>query len=124
MAALEERNASRGALNLPYEQFRLIFRFLIRMQANYHTENRLVRFTLPDDQTELHRDEVMAQLHEIITASLRASDVVTRRGDQSILVLLLEANRNDSRMVMHRIQQQWLQQGHHEEFTYEMEVIK
>ena len=76
-----------------------------------------------DAPEKLHK-EAMEKLYEVICGSLRASDVVTQRGGNAVLVLLLEANKNDSRMVVDRVLSRWKQTNYPEEVVYEMETIR
>lgn len=125
MAVLGERNVVRGAFGLPYEQFRLIYRFLARLHINYHSENRLLLFTVKrENATEKEKREAIEKLYEIVCGSLRASDVVTQRGSSAVLVLLLEASETDSRMVVERVLSKWNQSGYNEEMICDMEIIR
>ena len=125
MAVLGERNMTRGAYGLPYEQFRLIYRFLARLHFNYHSENRLLLFTVKrENATEMEKRDSIEKLYEIVCGSLRASDVVTQRGYSAVLVILLEASESDSRAVVERVLDKWNQTDYSEEMICEMEIIR
>lgn len=125
MSVLSERSVGRGAFGLPYDKFQLIYRFLTRVYINYQRENHMILFSLKrqDAPEKLHK-EAMEKLYEVICGSLRASDVVTQRGGKAVLVLLLEANKNNSRMVVDRVLSRWKQTNYPEEVVYEMETIR
>ena len=125
MAVLGERNVVRGAYGLPYEQFRLIYRFLARLHINYRSENRLLMFTVKRaSATEKEKRDAIEKLYEIVCGSLRASDVVTQRGSSAVLVLLLEAGESDTQSVVDRVLDKWKRSGHSEEMICDMEIIR
>ena len=127
MAILAERSREKGAYALPYDQFKLIYRFLIRVESNYHKENRLIIFTLKaKDSDEVNKDVIYAtqRFYDTVCSSLRASDVVTLRGKNQVMVLLLEANLVDSKMVIDRVVTNWQEAEKGYELVSEMEIIK
>ena len=127
MAILAERSREKGAYALPYDQFKLIYRFLIRVESNYHKENRLIIFTLKaKDSDEVNKDVIYAtqRFYDTVCSSLRASDVVTLRGKNQVMVLLLEANLVDSKMVIERVVTNWQEAEKGYELVSEMEIIK
>ena len=127
MAILAERSREKGAYALPYDQFKLIYRFLIRVESNYHKENRLIIFTLKaKDSEEVNKDVIYAtqRFYDTVCSSLRASDVVTLRGKNQVMVLLLEANLVDSKMVIDRVVTNWQEAEKGYELVSEMEIIK
>ena len=127
MAILAERGREKGAFALPYDQFKLIYRFLIRVESNYHKENRLILFTLKDkDSDEVSKDVIYAtqRFYDTACSSLRASDVVTLRGKNQVMILLLEANLVDSKMVIDRVVANWQEAERGYELVSEMEIIK
>mgnify|MGYP002856434011 CR=1 FL=1 len=124
IAILKERNRGKGALNLPDEQYRLIYRFLARAEINYHHENRIALLSLRGADGELPAtDEPGEKLLEIICGSLRASDVVTQRSRNTISVILLEASPMDTNMIMERIVSKWNEIGMDYDISYEVELI-
>ncbi|MBQ9504332.1 MAG: diguanylate cyclase [Lachnospiraceae bacterium] len=127
MAILAERSREKGAFALPYDQFKLIYRFLMRVESNYHKENRLIIFTLKSkDKEEIDKDLIYAtqRFYDTACSSLRASDVVTLRGKNQVMVLLLEANLVDSKMVIDRVVTNWQEAEKGYELISEMELIK
>ena len=126
MMILGERNKGRGAYALPIEQFKIIYRFLARMEANYQSENRFVVFTLTTDDDKVSVSDLTEKLYEVICNSLRGSDVVTMSGKNRVEVLLLEAEQIYCDMVMERILSNWKNNAENVncKVTYEMEIVK
>ena len=127
MAILAERSRERGAFALPYEQFKLLYRFLVRVESNYHKENRLIIFTIKSKESdEINQELIYAtqRFYDTACSSLRASDVVTQRGKNQVMVLLLEANQVDSKMVIDRVVTNWQEAEKEYELTSEMEIIR
>ncbi len=125
MAVLGERSRKKGAYCLPYDDFRLLYRFLVRVESNYHKVNRFLVFSLDTQEKEDESyQDAFRQLYEVVSSSLRASDVVTERGKGYVLVLLLEAGALDSRLVIERIRKKWEGTGCEYEMNVENEIIK
>ena len=102
---LGERNRQRGAYELGFENFRTIYRFLVRTIENYHYKAELVLYTLNGDA------EAVDRFGEVLGQSLRRSDVYTKHGANQYLVLLLEIVENDMNTVLTRIQTNWEKTG-------------
>ena len=122
VAILKERNKEKGAMNLPNEQFRLIYRFLARAELNYHRENKLALFTVEEPGNET--DEEPAQmLIDLMCNSLRSSDVVTKRSRNTVSVILLEASPVDTNIIIERLVNKWNELDTGMKITYEVEQI-
>ena len=122
VAILKERNKEKGAMNLPNEQFRLIYRFLASAELNYHRENKLALFTVEEPGNET--DEEPAQmLIDLMCNSLRSSDVVTKRSRNTVSVILLEASPVDTNIIIERLVNKWNELDTGMKITYEVEQI-
>ncbi len=119
MKVLGERNRGRGAFRLSEEQFTLVYRFLVRVEANYHKENRLVIFRPKDDGAA----EKMDEFYETVCTSLRASDVVTYQEKRRVMVLLMETDHLSCNIVMNRIADMWKKNGAGYEYTHEIAIL-
>ncbi|MBR3570200.1 MAG: diguanylate cyclase [Oscillibacter sp.] len=102
---LGERNRQRGAYELGFENFRTIYRFLMRTIENYHYKTELVLYTLGGDA------EAIDKFGEVLRHSLRRSDVCTKNGANQYLVLLLEIRQGDMNTVLNRILANWDKTG-------------
>lgn len=127
MSILRERNRKDGGMYLPFEQFRLIFRFLVRVERNYPFESRFLLFTLSgDDASEEQLEAVVEEFMEVARKTLRISDVVTRNGANQCMVLLLDTDQSDGERVVERIIRRWNESGDRSGFplSYETEWIQ
>ncbi|MBQ9521269.1 MAG: diguanylate cyclase [Oscillospiraceae bacterium] len=102
---LGERNRQRGAYALGFENFRTVYRFLVRTIENYHRRMELVLYTLSGDA------QAVELFGEILGRSLRRSDVYTQNSPNQYLVLLLEIQPDDINIVLNRIQTNWDKDG-------------
>ncbi len=126
MLILGERNKGKGAYALPYDQFRIIYRFLARVEDNYQKENRLILFTLQPKDENTTVGENIEKFYETVCHSLRGSDVVAKNGSNKVEVILLEAESLYCDMVIERIINNWKENEPVGLFDidYEIEIIK
>ncbi len=126
MSIMSERNRSKGAFSLPIEQFTLLYRFLSRMEQNYHEGNRLIIFNLRPKSSIPVEKKVSEEFYNTLCQSLRASDVATQSSKSRAMVLLLESNQMYAEMVIDRIIDTWNQNGLASEceVTFEMAIIQ
>ena len=101
---LEERNRKKGAYELGFENFRSVYRFLIRSIENYHRQVELILFTLHEqgDGTE-----ALDRFGETLGSSLRRSDVYTRSGDNQYMALLSETGEENESVILDRVLKNW-----------------
>ena len=102
---LDERNRKPGAYALGFESFRSIYRFLIRSIENYHKVFGLVLFTL------VAAPETVEAFAEVLSSSLRRSDVYTKSGKYQYMVLLAEMEDADEKPILQRIIDNWTATG-------------
>ncbi|MCR4658516.1 MAG: diguanylate cyclase [Lachnospiraceae bacterium] len=107
VAVLSERNRPKGGFVLSMEDFRLIFRFLCRVNANYDRTVWILLFSLKTegsfDDHALPTDEFL----EVLRSSLRQSDIITQSGRNQFMVLLLEITASNLEIVTDRILKKW-----------------
>ncbi|MBE5916670.1 MAG: diguanylate cyclase [Pseudobutyrivibrio ruminis] len=123
IAILRERNRKKGAMVLNGEQFSLVYRFLARAYINYHRENKLVLFTLSGEEGLSLEQEPAKMLMDVISHSLRSSDVVTLRNRNTVAVIILEASTVDLDVVIDRLRGKWSNLNTGMNITYEVEQI-
>ena len=102
---LEERNRKAGAYVLGFESFRDIYRFMIRSIENYHKVFGLVLFTV------MAEGDVVDAFGEVLSASLRRSDVITKSGKHQYMVLLAEMEGADAEPILQRVLTRWNDSG-------------
>ena len=123
---LSERNPKKGAYVLPFEQFRTVYRFFVRLVANYKKEIWILLFSLKEvENPSLTMEEAMERFLPVLSSSLRQSDVVTKSSRNQALAILSETNRGNSAAVIERIRNNWKKTGADTgyEFTCELDKI-
>ncbi|MBQ9521236.1 MAG: hypothetical protein IJR72_01530 [Oscillospiraceae bacterium] len=113
---LEERNRQPGAYKLSFDRFQTVFQYLVRNVENYHRPVQLALFTLtPCPQG--HRKgrltpEIIAHFSDILGASLRRSDVYTQCAAEQFLVIFIESNGENEKVILDRIASNWEKSGY------------
>jgi hypothetical protein len=116
---LDERNPSNGAMNLPFEEFRTVYRFLQRTMGIFNKPASLLRFSLPKEASLEMEDAFLSML----CAMLRTGDVVTKNGGH-FLVLLVNTDFPNLIHAADRLRKSWMAQQEDEEFEYEWTVLE
>ncbi|MBR1477745.1 MAG: diguanylate cyclase [Lachnospiraceae bacterium] len=124
---LNERNQAKGAYTLPMEQFRTVYQFLVRMTANYNKEIWILLLSLRNsDGSESYPAEVTESFSNVLSSSLRQSDVVTKNTKNQFIVLLLETTRSNIKLIVDRIETNWIATEYGSEYSmnYELDYLK
>ncbi|MBR1886561.1 MAG: diguanylate cyclase [Schwartzia sp.] len=118
---LGERSPGRGALRLPFEEFRAVYRFLKRTMGIFNKSVSILRFSLPKGKAAGVEDEFLS----LLCSTLRAGDVVTETGGQ-FLVLLVNTSYPNLSHAVDRFRQNWVgtNAGADVEFEYEWSVME
>jgi diguanylate cyclase (GGDEF)-like protein len=128
MMILGERSKGKGAYSLNEDQFKLIYRFLCRVEDNYQVGNHYIIFSIhPEDANKNSvPGDIGDQFFSVVKESLRGSDVVSQNGKNHVRVILLEAETSNSDMVIRRIIDNWKEKDPSGKYivTYEMEMVK
>lgn len=119
MMILGERNRGRGAYRLNMEQFTLLYRFLVRIESNYHKENRFIIFCPKDDKAA----ENMGEFCDTVCHTLRASDVVTYEDGKRVMVFLMETDALSCKLVLDRIADMWAKTGNDYSYPHEVAIL-
>ena len=114
---LGERNRQHGAFSLGFDDFRTIYRFLVRMIENYRHRMELVLYTLSGDA------EAFEKFGEALGKTLRRSDVYTKYGKNQYLVILMEIQPDDINTVLNRIQSNWEKTGLSDRLQIQCETV-
>ena len=105
---LSERSPAKGAMVLPMEQFRLIYRFLVRVNANYQKQMHIILFSLKNKLSdELPGQDVTDAFLDKISSSLRQSDTITQSGKNQFLLILLKTTPLNAQLVIDRVLGNW-----------------
>ena len=107
---LGERTKEKGAFVLPFEQFRSVYRFLVRLNANYGTRSWLVTLNIRLEDG-LDSAKICEDFLSALRPSLRKSDVVTESARGQFLVLLMHSEFENIDMILDRIRVAWKNLG-------------
>ncbi|WP_029320387.1 GGDEF domain-containing response regulator [Butyrivibrio sp. AE3004] len=128
MMILGERSKGKGAYSLNSDQFKLIYRFLCRVEDNYQVSNHYIIFTISPQGTDNDKvpGEIGDSFYEVVKDALRGSDVVSQNGKNHVRVILLESETMNSEMIIKRIIDNWKGKDPSGQYvvTYEMEMVK
>ena len=118
---LGERSPGKGAMKLPFEEFRAVYRFLTRTLGIFNRSVSLLRFSLPKGTAEATEDAFLS----LLCSTLRAGDVVARHGGQ-FLVLLVNTGFPNLSHAVDRFRQNWeaTKEGAGVVFEYEWSVME
>lgn len=107
---LNERNKEAGALVLSFENFRAIYRFLKRTRGFYSKSTCLLGFSLKRraDSREISSAQALDSLIETLQKTFRQGDVITKNGNNQILVLLTNTDaHHDVSSAVSRVNKNW-----------------
>lgn len=99
---LDERSPGKGALQVPFEEFRAVYRFLRRTMDVFGKPTSMLRFSLPKGTAAETEEEFFA----FLCSALREGDVVTRHSGQ-FLALLVNTDYPRLSSVVDRVRQNW-----------------
>ncbi len=113
---LMERNPGKGALHLPFEEFRAVYRFLRRTAPIFGKPVSILRFSLPRGAGPGAEEEFLS----FLCSGLRAGDVVTQHGGQ-FLALLVNTDSPKLSGAVERIRRAWAETGEGKDLVPECE---
>ena len=105
-----ERNPGRGAYIADTDSFKSIFRFLIRMTANYSWHTEMVMFAFSGKRAE-DVPKACDRFLELAAGSLRSSDILFKYSADKVLLLLLKSQEERYKIPLDRILRQWEEEG-------------
>lgn len=103
---LSERHQEGGALQLPMDGFRSVYRFLRRTVQIYAKPHCILLFTL-NGREEAALEAAGDAFYEILRSTLRKGDAVARNGSGQFLALLTNTTYPDFSHAVRRIEQNW-----------------
>ena len=105
---LSERNKSKGAFVLGFDQFRTSYQFLSRLNANYQKEISLLLFSVKEkEHAAIPIEDAVDEFMSVLSSSLRQSDLVAQSGKTQCIVILPETSLLNVNVVTDRIMQNW-----------------
>lgn len=107
MRRVEERKYRHGAYAVEYDRFAYIYQFIVRNIERSKQEVQIILFTLQDpNNSDILEDELEDALMILETAvvhSLRRGDVTTRLSAMQQIVVLMDTNMENGKIVADRI---------------------
>jgi len=104
---LEEDGIISGAYRVGYDGFTKIYQFVSRSMERTEQNGILVLYTIFETDGNLLDSDVLAEcmitLETAIVKSIRKGDVTTRYSDYQQLVMILDADKHNGRLVARRI---------------------
>ncbi|MBQ9647155.1 MAG: diguanylate cyclase [Oscillospiraceae bacterium] len=100
---LDERNRQKGSYELGFENFRSVYRFIVRSMENYHYDAEFVLFTFAADVPADTADS----FGDLLRQSLRRSDVYTKSAKGQYMVLLPQPGADHGEAIVQRILTNW-----------------
>ena len=106
---LSERNKESGAYIIPFESFRIIYRFLKRTRAGYGKTICLVLLALKRSiDGDISRKAAGEQFIDCLQKTLRRGDLISQNGSNQFLVLLTNTDgHHDVTRAISRVVEAW-----------------
>lgn len=95
----------KGAFRLAFDEFKKVYDFVSRCVARKKQEVQIVLFTMHMKQTqsEVSMEEIMQKWEMALVESLRVVDTGTRYSNSQYMVILIDADTENGRMVSDRV---------------------
>lgn len=107
MRKIQERKYHHGAYAVEYDRFAYIYQFIARNIERSKQEVQIILFTLQDksnpDILEDELEDALMILETAIVRSLRRGDVTTRLSAMQQIVVLMDTNMENGKIVANRI---------------------
>ena len=116
---LEERNRQKGAYELGFENFRTLYRFIVRSMENYHYDAEFALFSFAADAPAAAVDS----FGDLLRQTLRRSDVYTKSGKSQYMVLLPQPGADHGAGIIDRILSNWCSLDQNTPVTCEHETV-
>ena len=106
---LGERNIEEGAFVLPFESFRVIYRFLKRTRGTYGKNSCLVIFSITQHKEgDMKISQATDEFFTVARATLRQGDIITQHGKNQFFVILTNADaQRDVNSAVKRLRERW-----------------
>lgn len=119
---------SKGAFHLAYGEFQKVYNFIARYMGRGTQDVQIVLMTVKGRRGEgtdiSGQEEVMAELENAISKALRNSDVYTRYSSSQYIVILMDANEENGKMVADRILETFYKSQKNDAFVVQSDICK
>lgn len=104
---------NKGAFHVAYDEFKKVYDFIVRYVERKQQMMQVVLFTLElEEQCDIGEENAMNILENAIVTSLRAMDAGTKYSNRQYVVLLLDTNSENGRMVADRVLEKFYKNCH------------
>lgn len=104
----EGLDGGKGAYRVAYSEFKSIYDFMGRYADRKKQQLQMVLLTIePNESVEASEEELMQYLEETVAESLRAMDAGTKYSSRQYIVLLLDTDEANGRIVAERLIQNY-----------------
>lgn len=120
---------SKGAFHLAYGEFHKVYNFIARYMGRGTQDVQIVLMTVKGRRGEgridiAGQEEVMAELEKAISTALRNSDVYTRYSSSQYIVILMDADEENGKMVADRILNTFYKMQKNDAFVVKSDICK
>ncbi len=120
---LKERDVKKGSQILTLDNFKLIYRFMMRFQRNYAWDVHLLVFRV-ESRTE--NDDDLSRMTDyflnVAAGCLRGSDSFTKLGNNTVLAIFLKATEAEVKIPILRIRERWESDPETAGYTFSYEM--
>lgn len=102
----------KGAFCVAYDEFKKIYDFMLRFVSRYHQKVQVVLFTLSFSGNQWGKvsvDRAMESLTYAVSTSLRAVDTGTKYSSSQYILILMDTDMENGRMVAERVMKKFLE---------------
>jgi len=121
---VKEYSREVGAYRVEYEGFKRIYQFVARCIARTNQKVQTLLFTMEDDG-EISIEDILKEMETLessIKDSLRRGDVCSHFSSNQFIVLLMDTDIQNGKLVAQRILESFRQNGPHEHVTVEYDI--
>ncbi len=119
---------SKGAFRLAYGEFQKVYNFIARYLGRGTQDVQIVLMTVRSRRADMSdisgQEEVMAELERAISTALRNSDVYTRYSSSQYIVILMDANEENGKVVAERILKSFYKMQRNDAFVVQSDLCK
>ncbi|WP_051206041.1 GGDEF domain-containing response regulator [Butyrivibrio sp. FC2001] len=120
---LKERDVKKGSQILTLDNFKLIYRFMMRFQRNYAWDVYLLVFRV---ESKTENDDDLSRMTDyflnVAAGCLRGSDSFTRLGNNTVLAIFLKATEAEVKIPILRIRERWESDPETAGYTFSYEM--
>ncbi len=123
---INETQRATGAYSVHYDGFKRIYQFVSRCIERTKQDVQILIYTLQTKEgtflTNEERTEALDELNKCISKVLRRGDVATKYGDTQYVVILMDTNSTNGKLVAKRVMDSWRKRCTNEDVYLEYSI--